>query len=182
MWLDLEMTGLEPDQDRIIEVAAIVTDFDFKELGQFEAIVSQPQAVLDRMKQGDWYDWSSGQRKVMGSVYDMHTQSGLLDKIHTSGRDEAQVEQDLIEFCAEHFDKAIYLAGNSIHQDRRFIRQWWPKLEAKLHYRMLDVTSFKIFMQGKHNVRFNHPDSHRAIEGIRGSIEELKYYLRKLSS
>lgn len=182
LWMDLEMTGLEPEEDRIIEVAAIVTDFEFKEVGSYEAIIKQPPSVLERMKNAAWYDWSSGNRKVMGSVYEMHTQSGLLEKIASEGRDELEIEQELIDFGTKHFDTAICLAGNSIHQDRRFIRRWWPRFEEILHYRMLDVTSFKIFMQGKHKIRFNHPDSHRAIEGIRGSIKELEYYLKKLQS
>lgn len=182
LWLDLEMTGLDPEEDRILEVAAIVTDFDFEESGRFEAIVKQPVDKLERMKQGKWYDWSSGQRVVVGTVYDMAKENGLLDKIDSDGQDEKIVEQQLLDFIDKHFTSAVYLAGNSIHQDRRFIRRWLPRVEEKLHYRMIDVSSFKVLMQGKYKVNFKHPDSHRAIDGITGSIAELQYYLRKLQN
>jgi oligoribonuclease len=82
-----------------------------------------------------------------------------------------------------HSDGFGFLAGNSIHQDRRFIRHHWPELEAKLHYRMLDVSAFKLWMQGSRGISFNKPDNnHRALEDIRGSVAELKYYLEKLQT
>lgn len=180
LWIDLEMTGLDPEHDRITEVGAVVTDFDFNEMASYEALIKQSQAALARMKSSDWYDWSSGQRQVRGTVYDMHNQNGLIDKIKQEGLPEKTVESHLLKLIAEHFSAAVYLAGNSIHQDRRFIRRWWPRLEEKLHYRMLDVSSFKVYMQGKYHIHFQQPDSHRAIDGIRGSIAELKHYTKKI--
>lgn len=178
--MDLEMTGLDPYKDRITEVGAIVTDFKFKELGDFEALVKQPPRVLNRMKKSDWYDWSSGHRQVKRTVYDMHKQNGLIDRILAEGLPEKMVEKQLVEFVDKHFKTAVYLAGNSIHQDRRFIRRWWPKFEEKLHYRMLDVSSFKVYMQGRYRLAYKQTDSHRAIDGIRGSIEEMKYYAQRI--
>lgn len=180
LWLDLEMTGLDPDSDRILEVGAIVTDFELREIEHYEALIKQPERVLDRMKSGDWYNWSSGVRKRMGTVYDMHAQNGLLERVRQDGRREKDVEAELIELVSKHFDSAVYLAGNSIHQDRRFILRWWPKFEAKLHYRMVDVSSFKVFLQGRYGLEYHHPDTHRALDGIRGSISELSYYLKQM--
>ncbi|HEX9594624.1 MAG TPA: oligoribonuclease [Candidatus Saccharimonadales bacterium] len=180
LWIDLEMTGLDPEKDRILEVGAIVTSFDFNEEASYEAVVRQPERILSRMKKSPLYDWSSGRRKVQSTVYEMHKANGLLDKITEEGKAEKQVEQELLDLVDSHFTGAVYLAGNSIHQDRRFIRKWWPNLEDKLHYRMLDVSSFKVYMQGRSQLDYHQPDSHRALEGIRGSIKELKYYTKKI--
>ena len=109
LWIDLEMTGLDPQKDRILEVAAIATDWDFNEIATFES-----------------------------------------------------------------------LGGNSIHQDRRFIRAEWKKLEKMLHYRMLDVSAWKVVMSAKFKRVFAKPENHRALDDIRGSIEELKFYLKKV--
>lgn len=81
----------------------------------------------------------------------------------------------------EHFeDGPVLLAGNSIHQDRKFIDRWWPKFSRRLHYRMLDVSAWKVVMEGKYKKKFAKPENHRALEDIRGSIEELRYYLSKV--
>lgn len=180
LWMDLEMTGLDPETDRILEVGAIVTDFDLKELATYEALIKQPQAFLRKMKKAPWYDWSSGKRKVASTVYKMHNRNGLLDKSQESGKSQKLVEEELLELVDKHFDTAVYLAGSSIHQDRRFIRRWWPKLESKLHYRMVDVSAFKVYMQGKYQIDYHQPDEHRALEGIRGSIVELNYYAKMI--
>jgi oligoribonuclease len=88
----------------------------------------------------------------------------------------------LCEFLDEHFsgDKPVLLAGNSIHQDRKFIDNEWSKLASKLHYRMLDVSAWKVVFEGKYRKKFAKPESHRALADIRGSIEELQYYLKKI--
>ncbi len=180
IWMDLEMTGLEPSSDRILEVGIVITDFDFKELDTYEAVIFQEAEALNRMKNSDWYEYPGGKRKKIGTVHDMASKNGLLDRV-ASGKPETEVEADVVKLIRKHFDELAILAGSSIHQDRRFIRQWWPEVEKLLHYRMLDVTAYKILMQGKYKVDFRKPDQHRALEDIRGSIQELRYYLKKLS-
>ena len=181
LWIDLEMTGLNPNEDRILEVGVIITDFEFNELATYESVVFQEQAELDRMKSAPWFEWEGSKRVEKGTVYDMAQNNGLLDKVKL-GKAEAAVQKEVIELTKQHFEGPAVLAGNSIHQDRRFIRQWWPDFEKHLHYRMLDVTSFKVWMQGSRGHEFQKPDEHRALEDIRGSIEELQYYLDKLQS
>ena len=101
-----------------------------------------------------------------------------------SGKPLAEVERELLAFCDEHFadEPRILLGGNSIHQDRRFIDQWWPLLSKRLHYRMLDVSAWKVVFEGKCGKKFAKPEDHRALEDIRGSIMELKYYLKKVKA
>ncbi len=162
LWVDLEMTGLDPTKDRILEIAAIVTDFNFNELAQFESIVHQSDTVIAKSNQ-----WS----------LDVHTKSGLLEKIAQAPK-EADVRDEFAAFIKANFkDEPATLAGNSIHQDRRFIDAWWPDIAQLLHYRMVDVSSFKIIMQTKYSRVFAKAESHRALEDIRESIAELKYYL-----
>lgn len=179
LWMDLEMTGLEPDGDRILEVGIIITDFEFNELDTYEAVVFQEPEILERMKSADWYEYADGKRTKVGTVYDMASKNGLVDRVET-GKPEGEVEEDVARLIRKHFDGLAILAGSSIHQDRRFIRNWWPEVEKLLHYRMLDVTAYKILMQGKYGVEFMKPDEHRALGDIRGSIQELQYYLKKL--
>lgn len=163
LWIDLEMTGLEPTTDRIIEIGVIVTDFDFNEIDSYEAVIKQD---LDSLDLDDWI--KQNLTKLLTQV--------------PNGKDEQKVVADVINMIDKNFDDApVLLAGNSIHQDRRFIRQWWPDLEARLHYRMLDVSSFKVWMMGKHGKVFHKPEQHRALEDIRGSIEELQSYVDQLN-
>jgi oligoribonuclease len=177
LWIDLELTGLVPEKDVILEVGAILTDFSFSELDSYEAVIHQPNRKLNTMKKANWYDWKNNKR-VIGSVYDQHEKSGLLEKVRSSKITEADAEDVLIRMLKKHNAIPGYIAGNSIHLDRRFIRTRWPRLEAELHYRMLDVSSFKIWMQGAKGVSFMSKNSnHRALDDIRGSVSELKYYL-----
>jgi oligoribonuclease len=162
LWIDLEMTGLNPDADRIVEIGAIVTDFNFNEIAVFESVVHQPDKILNTMN-----EWSRT----------AHTKSGLLEKIKVAPKEKV-VEKEFLDFIKANFkDEPVVIAGNSIHQDRRFIDRWWPKVSEALHYRMVDVSSFKIIMQTKYNRVFNKKESHRALEDIRESIAELKFYL-----
>lgn len=167
LWIDLEMTGLDPLKDRILEVGAIVTDWEFNELAMYEAVVHQPRRILKKMD-----EWNTTQ----------HGRSGLTERVNTSKLSEKQVEAALITFVSQNFPKGIpvLLAGNSIHMDRRFIVSRWPKLDELLHYRMLDVTAWKVVFEGKFGKKFAKSEEHRALEDIRGSILELKYYLGKL--
>ena len=167
IWVDLEMTGLNPATDRILEVAVVITDFEFKELATYEAIIKQPDAVLANMN-----EWATRQ----------HAISGLTQKVH-NGRDETEVVGEIAQLIREQFgDEPAILAGNSIHQDRAFIRQWWPDVDALLHYRMLDVSSLKILMQGKYGQFYEKPEVHRAKDDIEASIAELEHYLKLLSN
>ena len=159
----MEMTGLDVEKERIIEVAAIVTDMDFKILDEIQSIVKQPKEILDQMD-----EWNTNQ----------HTKSGLVDKIPTAP-EEKEVEKKLCQFVEKHFgsDLAI-LSGNSIGQDKKFIDRYMPELSKKLHYRLLDVTSWKIMMGPKFGVTYEKKESHRALDDIKESIEELKTFIQ----
>ena len=167
LWVDLEMTGLDPAKDVILEVSAIITDFNFSKLADYEAVIHQSDEALTNMSA-----WPAQQHKI----------SGLSEKVRQQGRPEAEVEHELAELIRTNFGlESAVLAGNSIHFDRLFIRQWWPEVESLLHYRMLDVSSFKVLMQGKYNLPFAKKDVHRATADIEASIDELKFYLDWLS-
>ena len=171
LWMDLEMTGLDPLQDVILEVAAEVTDFDFKTLASYEAIVKQDrQTVVDRMQKNIWWaDYPENRDEFVRKM--------------DSGKPSQQVEQELIELIEQQFGgEPAVLAGNSIHNDRNFIKQYWPQLDLKLHYRMLDVSAWKVFMQGKYGVQFEKKEVHRAFDDIQASIAELQHYLEWFKS
>ena len=163
LWVDLEMTGLDADKHVIIEVAAEVTDFTFKTLASYEAVVNHPDEVLEAA-----HPWAKEQ----------HAKSGLSERVRTQGRSESEVVHELMGFIRAQFgDEPAVLAGNSIHNDRIFIKKWWPEVDALLHYRMLDVSSWKIVMQGKYGVVFDKNEAHRAFDDIQASIAELQYYI-----
>ena len=163
LWVDLEMTGLDVDQHVIIEIAAKVTDWNFDTLATYDAIITQTDEVLARA-----HPWAREQ----------HAKSGLSERVRTEGRPEAEVVQEFVQFITEHFgDEPVVLAGNSIHSDRGFIKKWWPEVNQLLHYRMLDVSSWKLVMQGKYDVTFEKGDTHRADDDIQASIAELQFYL-----
>jgi oligoribonuclease len=171
LWVDLEMTGLDFTKDVILEVAAEVTDFTFKTLGNYEARVKQEESVVvDRMQKNVWW-------KDYPENRDQFVQN--LGKAVPSKK----VEQDLIALVeAEFGNEPAILAGNSIHNDRNFIKQWWPTLDLKLHYRMFDVTTLKIFMQGKYGVEYEKKEIHRAFDDIQASIAEWQYYMEWLKT
>ena len=166
LWVDLEMTGLDAENDVILEVAAEITDFDFKTLGSYEAIVKQPkELVVERMRKNIWWaDYPDNRDEFISKV--------------EKGKPSEQIQSEMIELIEQHFgSEPAVLAGNSIHNDRNFIKKYWPELDLKLHYRMLDVSSWKIFMQGKHGVQFEKKEVHRAFDDIQASIAELQHYL-----
>jgi oligoribonuclease len=169
LWIDLEMTGLDPVEDRILEVAAIATDWDFKEVARFEAVKKVGPMLMKKRMVGEFWEKYANVRDALMAQND----DGI------SGR---TVENQLLQFVDEHFatDERVLLAGNSIHQDRKFIEREWPRLNERLHYRMLDVSAWKIVFEGKYKKKFAKPESHRALEDIQGSIQELKYYLKKV--
>jgi oligoribonuclease len=167
--MDLEMTGLDPAEDRILEVAVIVTDWDLKELATFEAVKKVGPRLMEKRMVGEFWEVNATARDALIA------QNG-------TGKNGRTVENELLAFIDEWFpeDERVVLAGNSIHQDRRFIVNEWHRLDKRLHYRMLDVSAWKIVFEGKYGKKFAKPEAHRALSDIRGSIEELKYYLKKV--
>ncbi len=163
VWIDLEMTGLDFHSQRIIEVAALITDWDFKPRAEYHAIIHQPAAVMSKMD-----DWCKVQ----------HGKSGLTEAVK-SGKSEKLVEKELAQLVKKYCNTPAILAGSSVHFDRRFITKYWPKFESLLHYRILDVSAWKVVMLGKYGIKFNKREAHRAVDDIKGSIEELQYYLAK---
>lgn len=165
-WVDLEMTGLSPTEDVILEIAAEITDFEFKTLASYEARISHPkELVVNRMQKNIWWKDYPANRDDFVNKLDQ-------------GKPLHQVEQELIALLDKEFEgEPAILGGNSIHNDRNFIKQWWPELDLKLHYRMLDVSALKVFMQGKYGVEFEKKEIHRAFDDIQASIAELQYYI-----
>jgi oligoribonuclease len=170
IWLDLEMTGLDPDKDRILEIATLVTDTDLEPLAAGPVIaVHQAEAALAGMD-----DWN---RRHHGS-------SGLLDRVRASTWDEAAAEQATLAFLADWVGPGKSpLCGNSICQDRRFLARGMPRLEAYFHYRNLDVSTVKILAQrwapGVADA-FKKEGRHQAMDDIKESIAELRHYREHL--
>jgi oligoribonuclease len=165
--MDLEMTGLDPDKDVILEVAVEITDFQFKTVASYEARVrgGNQQTVVNRMQANVWWKEYPANRDDFLAKLDEAKPLGV-------------VEEELIELVNQQFgSEPAILAGNSIHNDRGFIRKWWPALDLKLHYRMLDVSSIKVLMQGRYGVVYEKQDLHRAFDDIQASIAELQFYL-----
>jgi oligoribonuclease len=166
IWIDMEMSGLNPDIDKILEVALVVTDSNLNIMAEAPVlIVRQPAALLEAMD-----EWNKS----------THAKTGLIDKVKVSNMGEAEVEAQMMNFLAQHVPpKASPMCGNSICQDRRFLARYMPQLEGYFHYRNLDVSTLKelvkrwkpeiaggLFKQGKHE----------ALADIYESIEEMKYY------
>ena len=166
VWIDLEMTGLFPDTDRIIEIAVIVTDPQLMQRVEGPVFaVHQSDAALDAMD-----DWNKG----------THGKSGLIGRVKASTFNETQVEDQIIEFLARHVPKGKSpMCGNSICQDRRFLANYMPKLEAFFHYRNLDVSTLKeLAKRWKPEILagFKKAQAHTALADVHESIDELAYY------
>ena len=165
VWVDLEMTGLDPETCGIIEIAVIVTDEYLNELGEYHSIVSQPDALLEQM---------------VPFVKQMHTKNGLIKKVKASNAQLADVEQNALALLKELIppNKGI-LAGNSVWQDRRFLHKYMPKFESYLHYRQIDVSSIKVLANAWHPSDGTPPpkvSDHTALADIRASIAEIQFY------
>ena len=166
IWIDLEMTGLSPDSDRIIEIATIVTDNNLNIVAEGPVLaVHQPETVLSAMD-----DWNKR----------THGKTGLTERVKISTLSEADAERATIEFLQQHVPRnKSPMCGNSICQDRRFLARNMPALEAWFHYRNLDVSSIKeLVARWKPALAngFQKKNTHKALDDIRESIEELKYY------
>lgn len=167
VWVDLEMTGLDPDKERIIEAAILLTDaqLNIKAEGP-NLIIHQPDDVLSAMD-----EWNT----------EHHGGSGLTERVRESTISDGDAEAQLLAFVKEHCaERKAPLAGNSIHQDRRFIQRYMPSLDAYLHYRNVDVSTVKELVRRWYPEVFeNAPKksgAHRALDDIRESIAELQYY------
>jgi oligoribonuclease len=170
IWLDLEMTGLDPAADHILEVATIVTDEDLKIIAQGPVIaIHQPDEILAGMD-----EWNRRH----------HGASGLVERVRISRQDESAAESETLAFLAQHVPAGVSpLCGNSICQDRRFLARFMPRLEAYCHYRNLDVSTLKILAQRwapEVADGFKKSSKHQALDDIRESIAELKHYRQHL--
>jgi len=165
-WIDLEMTGLDPANDRILEAAVIVTNKQLEPVFEWETPVFQHPEVLENMN-----DWCKHH----------HAVSGLIDRV-PNGITEASLDERLCEIAKKHFKKKnpVVICGNSISQDRKFIDAYLPLFASRLHYRMLDVSSFKIVFREMLGREFKKNNTHRALDDIRESIAELKYYMSSI--
>lgn len=165
VWLDLEMTGLDDKTCTIIEMAMIITDGELKELVTVEQCIWQPESALETMSP---------------FVRKMHTDNGLLDKVRASTTSLAEAEQRTIEALLQHvpYRKGV-LAGNSIWQDRRFLMRHMANFESLLHYRQIDVSTIKVLSKewyGAKGEAPGKPSMHTALDDIRASINELRWY------
>jgi oligoribonuclease len=166
IWIDMEMSGLNPDTDCIIEVALVVTDSQLNTIAEGPVlVVSQPEVVLNGMD-----DWNKS----------THTRSGLIDKVKASNLTEMDVEKQMLTFLQQHVPIGVSpMCGNSICQDRRFLARAMPQLEAYFHYRNLDVSTLKeLVKRWKPEIKsgLKKQGKHEALADIYDSINELKYY------
>ena len=170
IWIDLEMTGLDTQRDYIIEIASIVTDKNLNILGEGpNLVIHQLDEVMNNMD-----DWNTRQ----------HGKSGLTERVKASTINESRAEDDTIKFLEQYIHKSQSpLCGNTICQDRRFLARCMPELEEFCHYRNLDVSSIRElgkrwYFEDIDNFQKN--SNHRALDDIRDSIEELRYYRKKI--
>jgi oligoribonuclease len=172
VWIDLEMTGLDPDTDLIIEIATVVTDKHLAVLAEGPVLaIHQSETVIGGMD-----EWNTNQ----------HTASGLVERVRQSSTKEREAEQATLEFLRSYLDPGWSpMCGNSICQDRRFLVRHMPELAAFFHYRNLDVSSLKILAQlwvPDVAARFEKQSTHLALADIHDSIRELRFYREKLFS
>ena len=166
IWIDMEMSGLDPDRDRILEIAIVITDVNLNVVAEAPVLVlHQPDSVLDAMD-----SWNTS----------THARTGLTERVRASGIDEADAEQRMLDFVAQYVPPSTSpMCGNSVHQDRRFLARYMPRLESFFLYRNLDVSTLKelarrwrpSLLDGLVKI-----GKHEALADIHESIDELKYY------
>ena len=166
IWIDLEMTGLNPDTDSIIEIATVVTDKHLLVLAEGPvSAIHQDDSVLESMD-----EWNT----------DQHGRSGLTERVRASTVDEAEAEQQTLQFLRRYLDPGVSpMCGNGVCQDRRFLIRHMPELAVFFHYRNLDISSLKILAKlwfPEDSGRFEKHSTHLALADIHDSIRELKYY------
>lgn len=166
IWIDLEMTGLDPEQDRILEIASVITDVNLNIIAEGPVLaIHQAQTQLDHMN-----NW----------CIEQHGKSGLTKRVQESNISEAKAEKETLEFIKKYVpEKTSPICGNTIYQDRRFLLKYMPTLENYFHYRQLDVSTVKILAQNwapSIMDAFKKEATHLALQDIRDSIEELRYY------
>ncbi|MAF67245.1 MAG: oligoribonuclease [Planctomycetes bacterium] len=167
VWIDMEMSGLDPRRDRVLEIATLVTDGELEVVAQGpELVIHHPDEVLEAMD-----SWNRTH----------HGESGLTARVRESRLDEAEAERLTLAFLAEHCEpQTAPLAGNSVWQDRRFLAEHMPAIDAHLHYRIVDVSSVKeLVRRWRPEVLAEAPPkagAHRALEDIRESLAELRFY------
>ena len=165
IWIDLEMTGLDPDKEKIIEIATLITDSDLNVISEGpNLIISQPKEILDEMD-----DWNQNQ----------HSSTGLIDEVMKSDITEQVAEIETLEFVSKYVgEKASPMCGNTVSHDRRFLSKYMPRLEAYFNYRHIDVSSFKeVAVRWMNEAQtYEKKGSHRALGDIKESVEELRFY------
>lgn len=166
VWIDLEMTGLDPERDAIIEIATLITDSDLNLIAEGpELAVSQPESLLAGMD-----EWNQTH----------HAASGLLDRVRGSKVSNADAQAQTLAFISEHVEpNTAPLCGNSVYQDRRFLTKYMPDLEDYLHYRLIDVSTLKeLAVRWAPDVLngFSKQNAHTALSDIRESVAELRHY------
>lgn len=166
LWIDLEYTDFDYPSCLMLEASVEVTDFDFKTLANYEVrIKNDPKNLVKRMALNTfWQDYPANREDFVRN--------------NDQGKSVKEAEDELLKLIDEQFgSEPVILAGNSIGSDRSVIKIHWPRVDLRLHYRMLDVSSFKVLMQAKYGVVFEKKNLHRAFDDIQASIAELDYYL-----
>ncbi len=170
-WIDMEMTGLDPEKEVVLEIASLVTDKDLNVIAEGpELVVKQSARYLNRMDA-----WNTGQ----------HTKSGLVDKVKNSKVTLKQAEDKTLQFVKKYCTAGeAYLCGNVVHHDRRFMAKYMPRLHKFFHYRLIDVSTIKVLVElwyaKKYDKQPVKSNKHRALPDIYESVQELKYYKKAI--